>query len=269
MVLRNCLCAAFILLGAAFPIPTRKLDPGGLRTVRVKIAVDEEFRRRTYQFLETRKWVAAASYFFEKNFSFALQIADLKYWRSDNSKRTLSDLFQNLYEEIERGESDIVLGFTGQIRSESEVSGVASYRHGYALVKRMKYEYLTRVTVIHELCHLFGAVDLEKERSIMNKNEPRLEFDEFTRQIIRLNRNRRFDPAVFPLSTEDTNSAIGFYLERKRLNRGEAGVPIMLAIFYLEMEDYEKAIQECLEAEKIAPQDAAIQKLLRLAQQRK
>jgi tetratricopeptide (TPR) repeat protein len=267
--MKNRLLAALILLAAALPIHTRELYPSGLRTVRVRIAVDEEFRRRTFQFLETRKWVAAASYFFEKNFGLALQIEDLKYWSSDNSQRTLSGLFQDLYEDIERGESDIVLGFTGQIRSESEVSGVASYRHGYALAKRMKYEYLTRVTVIHELCHLFGAVDLEKERSIMNKDEPRIECDEFTRQIIRLNRNRRFDPANFPLSPEDMNSALAFYLERKRLNRGEPGVPLMLAIFYLEMEDYEKAILECLEAEKIAPQDPAVQRLLRLAQQRK
>jgi len=267
--LRNRFFAAYCLLAAALPVHSHKVNPSVQRTVRVKIAVDEEFRRRPLQFLETRKLVAAASSFFQKNFGLAFQIQDLKYWSSDNSKATLSGLFQSLYEEMERGESDIVLGFTGQIRSESEVSGVASYRHGYALVKKMKYEYLTRVTVIHELCHLFGAVDLEQETSVMNKDEPRLECDEFTRQIVHLNKNRRFDPAVFPLPPEDMNSAVSLYLDRKRLYHGEAGVPLMLAIFYLEMRDYEKAIQECLEAEKIAPHEPAIERLLKLAHQRK
>jgi len=269
MTLRNCTLAVFFLLAAALSIHAREVNPSVQRTVRVKIVVDEEFRRRPLQFLETRKWVTAASSFFQKNFGLAFQIQDLKYWNSDNSKATLSGLLQNLYEEIDRGESDIVLGFTGQIHSESEVSGVASYRPGYALVKRMRNEYLTQETVIHELCHLFGAVDLEKEASIMNKDEPRLECDEFTRQIIRLNINRRFDPAMFPLPAEDMNSALSLYLERKCLNRGEASVSIMLAIFYLEMKDYAKAIRECLEAERIAPHEPAIQTLLRLAQQRR
>ena len=53
------------------------------------------------------------------------------------------------------------------------------------------------------------------------------------------------------------------------MNRGEASVSVMLAIFYLEMKDYEKAIRECLEAEKITPHEPSIQRLLKLAYQRK
>jgi len=171
--LSNCFLAAFLLWAHSLPFHSHEVNPSLQRTVRVKIVVDEEFRRRPLQFLETRKWVTAASSFFQKNFGLAFQIQDLKYWSSDNSKATLSGLFRSLYERMERGESDFVLGFTGQIRSESEVNGVASYRHGYALVKRTGNEYLNRVTLIHELGHLFGAVDLEKEASVMNKDEPR------------------------------------------------------------------------------------------------
>ena len=53
------------------------------------------------------------------------------------------------------------------------------------------------------------------------------------------------------------------------MNRGEASVSVILAIFYLEMKDYEKAIRECLEAEKIKPPEPSIQRLLKLAYQRK
>lgn len=267
--MKNILVATVVVLGMAVAALPSEVKPEVQRTVKVKIAVDEEFRRRPYQFLETRKWVNAASQFFEKNFGVDFQVDELKSWNSDNSKGTFSGLIQNLYEKMDRGESDIVLGFTGQIRGESEVSGVASYRHGYALVKRMKNEYLIRVTVVHEFCHLFGAVDLENERSVMNKDEPQLECDEFTRAVICLHKNRPFDAAVFPLSAKDMDSAIDLYRARKSLNRGEAGVPLILAIFYLEMKDYEGAIRECLEAEKLTPQDQAVQRLLRLAQERK
>jgi len=257
------------VLAVTLPIHPREAKPEVQRTVKVKIAVDEEFRRRPLQFLETRKWVTAASHFFEKNFGIALRVDELTYWSSDNSQSTFSGLFQDLYEKIDRGESHVVLGFTGQIRGESEVGGVASYLHGYALIKRMKNEYLVRVTVIHEFCHLFGAVDLEKEISVMNRDEPQLECDEFTREVICLQKNRRFGAVAFPLSPEDMDAAMALYLARKRLNRGEEGVPLMLAIFYLERKDYEGAIRECLEAEKIAPHDPAIQRLLKLADQRK
>jgi len=253
-------------LGAGPPRPARGGDSGGIRTIKLKVALDEEFRHRSPRLSEVRKWVATASYFFEKHFGLAFEIDEVKSWSSDNSRRNLSALFQDLYEKTDRGKSDIVLGISGQFRGETEVSGVASYLHGCALVKRMRYEYLTGLTIIHELGHLFGAVDLMEKSSFMNKDEPRLECDEFTERVVGLNKYRRFDLAAFPLSAEDMNSLLPLYLERKRLQRGEAGVSLMLAIFYLEMKEPEKAIQECLEAEKIAPADPAIQRLRKLAE---
>jgi hypothetical protein len=250
-------------------IPCHRVSPPIQRTIKLKIAIDEEFRQRPLHLLETRKWVVAASSFFQKNFGLVFQIHDMGYWTSNNSRSSLSDLFQNLYEDVDRGENDIVLGFTGQIRGDSEVNGVASYRHGYALVKKLKNEYLYRVTIIHELCHLFGALDLENESSIMNKNEPRLECDEFTKRIVRLHVRRRFNPTVFPLSPEDMSLSLPLYIERKHSHPSETGAPLMLAIFYLEMKEYDRAIQECLFAERIVPHDPAVQRLLKMAHQQK
>lgn len=268
MAPRKSVLVASLVLAAALLVHSREVNPSAQRTVKIKIAIDEEFRQRPIQWLDTKKWLTTASQFFERHFGLSFQISEFKSWTSDNSKTALPGLLQNLYEKIGRGESDIVLGFTGQIYSGSEVSGVASYRHGYALVRRMKNEHLTMITVVHELCHLFGAVDLEKELSIMDKNEPRLECDEFTRQIVRLHLSRGFDPAVFPLSAVDMDSAVDLYLARKQLHRREEGVLLMLTMIYLEMKDYEKAIQECREAEKLAPHDPMIQGLLRLASQK-
>ena len=260
---------ALLLFALALPLFAPGSDSGKTRTVKLKVALDEEFRHRSPRHLEVRKWVTTASYFFEKHFGLAFEIDEIKPWSSDNSHRSLSGLFQDLYAKIDRGKSDIVLGITAQFRSEIEVSGVASYLHGCALVKKMRYEYLTGLTIVHELGHLFVAVDLAEKSSFMNKDEPRLECDEFTKRVVNLNRNRRFDSPAFPLSAEDMNSLLPLYIERKSLGRGEAGVPLMLAIFYLEMKEPEKAIQECLEAEKIAPHDPAIQTLLKLAAEQK
>jgi hypothetical protein len=269
MALRNGILAVVYIFAAALSLYSGEVKPSVQRTVKVRVAIDEEFRQRPLPWLKAEKWVSTASGFFETNFGLSLKISGFKSWTSDNSKTALPGLLQNLYEDVGREGSDIVLGFTEQIRGDTWATGVASYRHGYALVKRMKNEYVTALTVVHELCHLFGAVDLEKEMSIMDKNEPRLECDEFTRQIVRVHLGRGFDPAVFPLSAEDMSSARELYLARKELHRREEGVPLMLTVIYLEMKDYEKAIRECREAEKLAPHDPMIQELLKLISQKR
>jgi tetratricopeptide (TPR) repeat protein len=271
---RNGAISGFLILAAAFSgtspgASCPLVRPEVQRTVRVKIVVDEEFRRQPLQFLEARKWTAEASRFFEKNFGIAFQIDEVRPWTSDNSEGTLSGLLRDLNKDLERGQSDILLGFTGQVQTESAVSGVASYRHGCALVKKMKNEHWIQATVVHELCHLFGAIDLEKEASVMNEIDAQLKCDEFTRELVGLHKNRNFQPGTFPLPPEDWDAAINLYLARKSLNRREADAPLMLAVFYLERKDFEKAIREIREAEEINPREPAIQELLRSIQQQK
>lgn len=240
------------------------------RTIRLKIAIDEEFRRLPApSILEVKKTVAASSRFFKKHFDLSLKIDEIIRWHSDNTKWTLEELFDDLYGAVSRGDCDIVIGFSGQIRGESKVFGVASYDQGYILVKRSLNPYMSNTILTHELCHVFGAVDLEMEKSVMNEDKPEFECDEFTRQIVRLHRNRRFGSGIFPLSPEDQKSAMSLYNERKGLRRQEAGLSLRLAALYLERRDSEKAIRECLEAEKIAPGDPAIRILLDMAYSQK
>ena len=244
--------------------------PAAQRTIRLKIAVDEEFRRLpAYSLLEVKKTVASSSRFFKKHFGLSLKIQEIVRWHSDNTKWTLEELFDDLYDAIARGECDVVIGFSGQIRSESRAFGAASYDQGYILVKRSLNSYISKTVLTHELCHVFGAVDLEMEKSVMNNNKPEYDCDEFTKRIVRLHRNRRFGPGIFPLSPEDQKSAVSLYEERKRLRRQEAGLSLRLAALYLEGRDSERAIRECLEAERLAPGDPAIRILLDMAYQQK
>jgi hypothetical protein len=263
--------AAFFLLLALVPVHSLDVDQGAgvERTIRLRVALDEEFRRWPDLVFEVKKIVATSSRFFEKHFGLSLKIQEIVHWHSDNTKWTLEDLCDDLYNAVDRDDSDIVVGFTRQIRGDSRINGVASYDQGYALMNRYVSPYLSRVIFVHELCHIFGAVDLEMEISVMNKDALQLECDNFTRQIVSLHKNRCFKPGIFPLSPGDQKSAISLYEGRKTLRRRETGPSLRLAALYLERRDSEKAIKECLEAERIAPGDPAIRTLLELAYRQK
>lgn len=223
------------------------------RTIKVKIAVDEEWRKRPGGLYEIRKWMASASKFFEEYFGLRLEMTQFAPWASDNSKCSLIALCPDLYKKVDRGDCDIVVGCTYQIPGISEPGGVAAYLHGYILMRRVRSDNMNRLTLIHELCHLFGAIDLEEKKTIMSSSAPELACDEFTSKIVRLHKNRRFDRKHFPLPSASLNSAIALYLERKQSNRRETGVNIMLALLYVRKENYGAASRECLEAELVEP----------------
>jgi len=197
-----------------------------------------------------------------------MRIHQWEYWYSDNMRGSLDDLMVDFYSNVRRGDCDIVVGYTDQIPDRADLSGVASYRYGYILLRRKKSDYVNRAILIHELCHLFGAIDVTEGSSIMNKYEPRIVCDEFTARIIQLHRNRRFSSVFFPLSPEDMESAIILYNQKREREGSQAEISIMLAQIYIEKRDYEKAIKECLEAERLEPDNPAVRGLLDIARKR-
>lgn len=266
---RSCFILTALLFCAflrGFPQSQR---PGAMRTVRLKIVVDEELRRRPAWSVEVRRWVNSCSPFFEENFGLRLQIQHLGLWSSDNIKYCLADLFADLSTKVERGDCDIVVGVTAQISGMSEPNGLASYLRGYAIIRRLPRSGLNKRAFIHELCHLFGAVDLEEKISIMNKTNNYLHCDRFTRRIVVAHKDRRFDGTSSWLDPEAREFAISLYEQRKELGRREVGICIMLAVLCLEKGDYERALRECLEAERMEPGLPGLQGLLRTASDRK
>lgn len=239
------------------------------RTIKLKVVIDENYRKRPARVFEIKRWVKNASRFFEKNFGLVMRIHQWEYWYSDNTKGTLDDLMADFFSKIRRGDCNIVLGYTDQIPYRTHLSGVTSYRYGYVLLRRKKSDYVNRAILIHELCHIFGAVDVTEGSSIMNKYEPRLVCDEFTAQVIQLHKNRRFSSLLFPLSVEEMESAITFYNQNRGLEGSQAEIPIMLAQMYIEKRDFEKALHECLEAERLEPNNPMVRRLLEIAHRKK
>jgi len=219
-----------------------------VRTIDLKIAVDDEFRSQRQWMLEIKRLIASSSQEFEKQFGIRFRIKKIEPWFSDGSLSSMYELFSELRKKIGKGDCDAVIGFTSQHLVRYDFFGIASYLHGYIIVRKIKATDFMRSTLIHELCHLFGAIDIEQEGSIMDVESPGKEFDSFTSDVIRLNRLRSFNPSVFPLLKEKLDESIFLLRERKRLRRQESNVNVFLALFYVEKGDYEAAIEECTQA---------------------
>jgi tetratricopeptide (TPR) repeat protein len=115
---------------------------------------------------------------------------------------------------------------------------------------------------IHELGHIFGAVDLEENGSVMNPRNPGLEFDSFSDRIITLNRDRSFHTGSFPFPPDLTNEVIAAFRERALLGRGEPELHLFLAYLYIESGDYASASSECQKILESNPESADVQVLL-------
>jgi len=182
------------------------------RKIRLKVAVDEEFRRynNTWQ-LYLKRLINDATQVLEEKFGLIFEIETWEPWASDNTLDDMISLLQDLKKKVSREESDAIIGFTAQRNIQRDLLGIAYYSTSHILIKRLASEPYTesimKNTLMHELCHLFGAVDLNEPGSIMDKEKPGANFDEFTSRIIHLHKDRSFNPFVFPLPEEKIKEA--------------------------------------------------------------
>jgi tetratricopeptide (TPR) repeat protein len=235
------------------------------RTINIKVAFDEEFYLNSKWKLTLRRVISASSRKFEKHFGIKLKVIDYENWKSDDSLNRVYDLINDLRKKVLLNDCDIVVGFSGQRTRRDDISGAAIYLRNYAVVKRMRSEQATSLVLTHELCHLFGAIDLHEKGSIMDMNNVGMDFDAFTTRLVLLNRNRNFIPHIFPLERGKWDKVITLYKERKRLERKEVDINVMLATFYVEKKECDSAIAECLEFLESYPNSAEIHNLLGIA----
>ncbi len=240
-----------------------------LRTVNIKVAVDEEYRSRKMWRFEIKRLITDSSKDFEKYFGIRFRIKKFDNWFSDNSKESTLELLNDLRKKVFKGDCDIVLGFTSQPSLKYDFSGAATYLHDYIVLRKLRSEVAMKSMLSHEFSHLFGAADLNEKGSIMHGKNLGQEFDEFTTRIILLNKNRNFNPYIFPLPKNKLDEAISIYNQRKKLNQREVGINILLAIFYLEKKDYESTLKECHQAIQIQPDLSEAYNLSGIAYRRK
>jgi len=240
-----------------------------LRTVNLKIAVDEEFRSKDIWRLEIKRLIMNSSQDFEMKFGIRFRIKSFVFWFSDDSRSSLLGLLNDLRRKVPPKESDVVLGFTAQPHLDYDLSGAAAYLNGYIVIKELRTELAMKRILMHEFCHLFGAIDIREKGSVMESVNPGSEFDDFTRRIIFLNKFRNFNPCLFPLPEDKWEEAISLYSQREKLKRKEVENHILLALIHLERREYDVVIKECKQAIEIEPDLPEVYNILGIAYRRK
>lgn len=235
-------CSLFLLTTLALPLS--KEAP--VRNVNVKVALSSELKATGNCAHEILALMRDCNWTFKRRFGIRFQIKKIEYWRYGSSTKTLKTCLDRMKTKVLPGECDIVLGFIPPNLRRNEVLGIANYFQGYLLLRYFQSYESMKFLLLHELCHMFGAVDIEEPGSLMNISKPGLEIDDFTSQVIRLNRLRLFHMEEFPLPDTQVAEVISIFEKRTRLGRREPAVRQNMAFFYLETRNFSAALNECV-----------------------
>lgn len=106
--------------------------------------------------------------------------------------------------------------------------GIADYLNGTVVLRYLGTGGGMTYVFLHEVCHLFGAIDLMEPGTMMSLSRPSFKFDEFTRSIMRANRDRSFHGGECPLEPAKLFEAIAIYRQRDVLALGEGQLKICI-----------------------------------------
>ncbi len=127
----------------------------------------------------------------------------------------------------DRGSCDIVIGLVPE-EPDEPMMGIADYLGGIVLMKYFQEKGSMDYVLLHELCHLFGAVDILEQHSVMSRKNPSFKIDGFTKAIMRINQQRSFRSGECPLPRDHVLQAIALYEERQSLGLAENELAICL-----------------------------------------
>ena len=106
--------------------------------------------------------------------------------------------------------------------------GPADYPNGIIVLKYLEAKGGMPFVLLHEICHLFGAVDIEEPGSVMSLQGASFRIDRFTREIMAVNRDRSFRRGACPLTPDRAAEALAVYGRREALHLGEPELRICL-----------------------------------------
>jgi tetratricopeptide (TPR) repeat protein len=221
------------------------------RTIQVKIAVDEALENRDFCQLETRRLILKVFRCFKDQFGLVFKVRDFCYWKPEASLTSISNHLNSMRRKVPKGDCDLVIGVIHNAKMRRHGSGITSYLHGIILIEDLGSKEIMELILKHELCHMFGAIDILEPGSVMNFENPGILFDEFTKALILLNKDRSFSLASFPLPEEKIARAIKLCRNRADLGLGEIELHFTLASLYLQIEDLRSAAAECQKAKNL------------------
>lgn len=220
------------------------------RTVTFKVALADPFGIGIDGKREVRKLNSMASVAFSRAFGIEFQIITWETWKVDKTLNTMPAVLNDFKRKVGPGEADVVIGVLGPSGPTDSPAGIADYFNGYVLLRLGQPGAAVRVA-IHELGHIFGAVDLDEKNTIMNPRDPGWQFDTFSTRVISLNKDRSFHTQRFPSPRSLIKEVIAEYEGRASLKRSEPEIQLFLAYLYIETEDYASASKACTEVLKV------------------
>lgn len=227
-------------------------DPGP-RTVRIKIAADRGIANMAEWRIAVVRLLDDCFKPFVAKFGIELAVEDIVNWKPERWRRPMVELLGELRRKVPPGRCDIVLGVVTPERTDGGPLGIASYPHAYVLVKNMASREAMVYALLHEICHVFGAMDIREKGSLMGIEAPRLAIDAFTFQAVLLNKDRTFDRRSFPLPAENLDKAISLYGGRAGRGLREPQIHLFLTLLYLERDDLDAAARACAAAAEDDP----------------
>jgi len=211
----------FIVFLAVFLYPQEALIPK--RTLDVKLVLDKSCAGKDKLPL-FKKIIADVSRDFEEQFALAFSVKTSEIWKNTYKKKSLASLIQLFYNNVAKGDADIVIGFVSPRDLQGKKSyGVSFYEEGYILLRCIdKISFLEKV-LKHEIAHLFGAAHVSDSNSLMHHFIRGDRLDGKNKAIIKLQRERKFKVSGFPLSAEICEKVVPFYEKIAHANEALKG----------------------------------------------
>jgi len=211
------------------------------RTVGVKVLADSALRKDETWKLDIFRAVRDASQTLDDLSGITLRIKSYDYWTPPpvespaggnwSSKTVLRALnsMNSYIVDAGRGGSELVIGLVPEGPEGPFMPGVADYLRGTIVLKYLERRGGIAYVLLHEILHIFGAIDLKTPGSVMSRRDPSFRIDSFTRAIVRANLERSFLAGDFPLPEGRIAQALDLYECRQALDLGEEELAICLS----------------------------------------
>jgi len=217
-----------------------------VRNITVKIAGVAERNGERAGYFRLRRQLSETSRLFETRFGIKFTIRQYQNWAGGRTSRPLVGMLNQLRGTVSKDGCDVVLGVTSDFPLDPVYYGSASYVDGYVLIREMSSDQIMVRTLIHELCHIFGAVDLNASESLMGRDlDGATKLDPFTAGLVEINRDRTFDNHRFPLDSSARRAAIHALEKRDAPGRNEPEAQVMLVQLRIFEGDWKSALRDC------------------------
>ncbi len=214
---------------------------------------------------------------FKRLFALTFVTSSWAAWESDQGGRNVQELAEKFRTAPKGRGADLVLAVTARSDLQTDYSGLALFKASMIIIVYTPDQASLKKLIKHELGHVFGAVHVPDQGSIMSCSGEGHNFDAANENIIRLGHERSFKPVAFPFSPEIQARIEGSYLKiRENIIQlkeikllfsasgpGQPGqetkclsdVFLMLAQLELEKHNYGQASDFCGEALLLNPGD--------------